>query len=284
MFGSCVLSRAQWAGCVLLFVFVFLPGALFAQAQKATVINDGALIYQDADFDAPVITTLKLGGVYSISTGKKGPFYKIRVKVGSVGWIADTDVKLGVIKITPEQVEKNPVEEKPRRPFFATRYRGPALEYLYYTEDTLGKERSESLLFYGMKFNGFDTIFDGEIYTDANVLFHFGAPDFYSEATGKSSEGFIVILNFLLQTVLPQGKSTLFFYGFGPTLKISHYSLDVPDGAETKNYIAEDINLGAVFNAGLAFRLGDVSLRTDARYYWEETQYYGLGLNLGWDF
>lgn len=285
MFGSCALSR----GFSILFVTLLFPLLSWAQAQQATVILDGALVYQDADFDAPVIQTLKRGGVYNISTGKKGPFYKIRLKPGTVGWISDTDVKLGVVKLAPPPPDKklfDKKEEKPakKKPFFATRYRGPVVDFVNYTEDTLGRERSEFLPFYGVKFNGFNTIISGEIYTEGNIMFHFGAPAYYSDVTKKSGDGFIFVSNFLLQTVSPMGKSQLFYYGFGPMFRYSHFTLEVPDGTKTLSYSADDMTLGAVFNLGLAFRFGGVSLRTDAKYYWERTKYYGLGLNLGWEF
>jgi hypothetical protein len=286
VFGSCVLNKAL--ALILLFLLA-MPTTVWAQAQQATVINEGSLVYQDADFDAPVIETLGAGRVFSISTTKKGPFFKIRLQRGRVGWIADSDVKPGVIKVETPEEKKEAAQAavappKKVKPFFATRYRGPVLEYLHYVEDTLGKERDADMIFYGLKFNGYNTIFDGEIYTDANILLHFGAPDFYSEATGKNSDGLIIIGNFLLQTTYPQGKSRIFFYGFGPMLKYTHYDLEVPDGVESTTYKADDLNLGAVFNLGYSFRVWDMSLHMDAKYYWEETSYYGLGLNLGWEY
>ncbi|WP_374028860.1 SH3 domain-containing protein [Bdellovibrio bacteriovorus] len=262
------------------------PVFVWAQAQQATVMLEGALVYQDADFDAPVISTLKRGGVYSVSTKKKGPFYKIRLKPGTTGWIADTDVKPGVIKLA--EPEKNqPSEEKKdkrRKPFFASRYRGLDIEMINFTEDTMGEERSASMIFYGVKFNGFNTMFTGDIYTDANIIFAPSAPSYYADETGKSADGFIFIADFLLQTVLPKGKSMLFYYGFGPMFKYSHFNLELPNGTKTISYSADDMSLGAVFDLGMAFRLGPVSLRTDAKYYWERSRYYGLGLNFGWEF
>lgn len=286
MYGLCALNR----GLAVLCFTLLLPLISWAQqAQQATVMTDGALVYQDSDFDAAVITTLKRGGVYSISTGKKGPFHKIRIKPGTVGWIADSDIKLGVVKLpSPEEEEKKAkkADEPPKRkkPFFAARFRGPTFEYINYTEDTLGEERSQYLLFYGMKFNGHNTLFDGEIYTDGNIIFHVGAPGYYSDYTKRSADGFIVMANFLLQTVLPQSKSHLFYYGFGPMFRYSHFTLDVPSGSKNLSYAADDMALGAIFDLGLAFRLGSLSLRTDAKYYWERTKYYGFGLNLGWEF
>ncbi|MEN0057628.1 MAG: SH3 domain-containing protein [Bdellovibrio sp.] len=264
----------------------FSSGRAEAQAQQGTILNEGALVYQEADFDAPVIETLKRGAVFHISTGKRGPFYKIRLKPGVLGWVADTDIKPGVHRIAPVP-KKNPKaeeKEKKRKPFFATRYRGPVIEYINYTEDTLGQERSTYLPFFGVKFNGYNTLFDGEIYTESNILVHVGAPSYYADVTKKSADGFIFLVDFLFQTVLPQSKTHLFYYGFGPLFKYSHLNIEVPQGTKTLAYAADDMTLGALFNIGLAFRLGDLSLRTDAKYYWERTRYYGFGLNLGWDF
>lgn len=285
MFGLCVLNR----GFAVLALLLLLPVMSWAQAQKGTVINEeGALVYQDADFDSPVIDTLKRGAVYNISKKKNGPFFKIRVKPGILGWVADTDIKPGVIKLTTPKKEKRTDEtaakEKRKRPFFATRYRGPTFEFINFTEDTLGAERSDNLVFYGFKFNGYNTLFDGEIYTDGNIIFNAGAPGYYSSYTKKSADGFIIMANFLLQTVLPQSKWHLLYYGFGPMFKYSHFVLEVPDGTRTLTYAADDMALGAIFDLGLAFRIGNMSLRTDAKYYWERSKYYGFGLNLGWEF
>lgn len=285
MYGSCVLNKLA----TLILGFFLLPSLVWAQAQKATVITDGALVYQEADFDAPVILTLKRGDVFSVSIGKKGPFYKIRIKPGTLGWVADTDVKPGVVKLTPlpedkRLFDKSGEKSPQKKPFFATRYRGPSFTYVNFTEDTLGQERSSFLPFFGAKFNGFNTVISGEIYTEGNIMFHFGAPSYYADVTKKTAQGFVVISDFLLQTVSVLGKSQLFFYGLGPMVKYSHFEIQVPNGTSTSNYSADDLNLGVVANVGLAFRLGDLSLRTDAKYFWERTKYYALGVNLGWEF
>lgn len=289
MFGLCALSKKL----LLVAVVLLLPGVAAAQsAQNATVVLEGALVYKDADFDSPVITTLKRGAVYRISKKTKGPFHKIRIKSGMIGWIADVDVKPGIVKMAPPpppppSQELTPLEGEgiPKtKPFYASRYRGPVLTMIDYAEVTFGKERSAPTLFYGLKFNGFNTMFSGEIYTDANLIFSSGAPEYYSKLTGRGSEGFIFIADFLLQTVLPQNKWLLFFYGFGPMFKYSHYKLEVPDGGTTTMYSADDMNLGAVFDLGWGARMGKASLRADVKYYWEKTKYWGYGFNFGWEF
>lgn len=285
MFGSCALSKKS-----LTFLFLLLfPLGTWAQAVKATVINDGALVYREADFDAPVITSLKVGGVFSISKGKKGPFHKIRLKPGTLGWIADTDVKAGVFKVTsvPQEKAESEVEQKEnirkQKPYFASRYRGPVLEMINFTEDTLGRELNAPTLFYGMKFSGFNTAISGDIYAESNVLVHFGAPSYYSDYTKKSADGFVVLGNVLLQTVMPKGKNLLYFYGFGPVVKYSHFTLMVPNNNES-TYSADDLTLGAVINLGIGARVWDMSLRSDLKYYWETTKYLSLGVSLGWNF
>lgn len=261
-----------------------------AQSQQGTIINEGSLVYQNDDFDAPVIGTLKRGAVYTISAGKKGPFYKIRLKPGTVGWIADTDVKVGVHKVTtPTKKKLKPLAdaEKPEskvKPFYATRYRGISYDSIYYTEETVGGKQAEYVPFFGVKFYGYDTLFEGEIYTESNILFSPSAPKYYEEMTGRSTGGFIFLANFLFQTVTPRGKNAMTHYGFGPMLKYSQFNLEVPDGSRTLNYSAVDMTVGAVFNFGLGFRLHRVGLRLDATYYWEKTQYYGFGANIGLDF
>ena len=283
MYGLCVLNRFTLWICVFFFSTV-----VWAQSQQGTVIEE-TQIYQDADFDAPVIAVVKPGGVYSISTKKKGPFYKIKIKQGMIGWIADSDIHVGVIKNSASAQKKKIEEERERerdtrRPFFATRYWGPAFEYMNYTEDTMGKERTAGLLFYGLKWSGYNTLIGGEIYTDSNLLIYSGAPSYYKDVTGQSAGGFIVNANFLFQTINPITPSALYFYGFGPALRYSHFDLHLPNGATTIGYSADDMALGAVFDFGLAFRLSRVSLRADAKYYWEKNKYFAGGASLGFEF
>ena len=272
-------------------ILMLIPFVSFAQAQKGTIVGEDAQVYRDPDFDAPVIATLKPGQVFAISKGKKGPFYKIRLKRGTVGWIADSDIRAGVLKVTEttqaeaqEEKEKKEAEES-LNPFFASRYWGPVVEYLNYTEDTMGQERSAGVMFYGLKWSGFNTLFSGEVYTDANLLFSSGAPSYYKDATGQSAGGYIINANFLLQTVTPVGTSALWYYGFGPMLRYSHFDLHLYDGTQVNAYSADDMALGVVFDVGAAYRISrKFSVRTDAKYYWEKNRYFGIGLGVGYDF
>ncbi len=279
MFGSYVFNK------ILLFLAVMLVVSVAqAQSQQGTIINQDVLVYRDADFDAPVIAKLKVGSIYNISTSKSGPFYKIRIKPGVLGWIADTDIKPGRFKLKSPPPKKNKVERKRQKPFFATRYRGGSIHFINYTEDTLGEERSAFTNFYGFNVSGYNTIFDGEIHAEGNLLFATSPPSYYEDFTGRSASGFVVIANFLMQTVLPQTRDTIFFYGFGPLFKYSHFVLEVPTSGGASTYSADDMTIGAVFNLGWGVRLKRWTLRLDADYFWERSKYYGFGLSLGKDF
>lgn len=291
MFGLCALSKITQSrvlrGCaILLFSVCLLPTVVLAQAQKGTVVADEAQIYKDPDFDAPVMAVLKQGQVFAISKGKKGPFYKIRLKPGVTGWISDAEIRPGVIKAEDlqdahQEEEAEDSARKGRKPFFATRYRGLSLDFIDYAEDTMGARRNAQTMFYGLKFNGYNTLFSGDMYTESNILFHSGAPSYYQDSTGNEGSGYIVILDFLFQTVLPRSKDLIFFYGFGPMFKYSHFDLKLT-GADA--FSADDMTLGVLFSVGAAYRIQRVSIRPDIKYYWEKEGYLGYSINVGLDF
>lgn len=286
---------------LFLILFFFSFGA-FAQSQKARVINDGALVYKDADFDAEVLTQLKAGQVYDISLKTKGPFYKIRLKPGLLGWIADTDVRVGgkapAKGAAPQAGKKAPpkapdnkeekesfLEKKRVRSFYGSRYRGPMVSYLTYNENTMGELRSENLPFYGFKVQGPNTMFSGDFRTDAEFLFHFGAPSYYEKATGYSSSGWIFLTDFVFETAYPQSKWHMLTFGFGPMFKYSHYQVSLLQNGKQISYSLDDMNLGVVFDGGLAFRIADTyALRFNIKYYWEKTKYWGGSLTFGFPF
>lgn len=281
-------------------ILFFVGWGASAQSQKAVVLNEGALVYKEADFDAPVLTRFKAGQVYEISLKTKGPFYKVRVKPGVVGWIADTDVRpknaakvqndKGVTVKKPDKKEENdsfPEKKKPQKSFYSSRYRGPMLAYLSYTENTMGDLRTQTLPFYGVKIAGPNTMFDGDLRTDAEFLFHSGAPAYYQTSTGFPASGWTFLTDFIFETASPQSKWHMLTFGFGPMFKYSHYevSLNALQNAKQATYSLDDMVFGAVFDVGLAFRIADTyALRFNVKYYWEKTKYWGGSLTFGFPF
>lgn len=276
-------------------ILFFAGFGAFAQSQKAKVINEGAMVYKDADFDAEVLTQLKAGGIYDISLKTKGPFYKIRLKPGVTGWIADTDIRVGKgtaknaskkDKNAEKKEEKNNfLEKKRQRSFYASRYRGPVLSYLTYNENTMGQLRTQNMPFYGFKVEGPNTMFTGDFRTDAEFLFHFGAPNYYEKATGFPASGWIFLTDFIFETAYPQSKWHMLTFGFGPMFKYSHYQVTLLENNKQISYSLDDMDVGAVFDGGLAFRIADTyALRFNVKYYWEKTKYWAGSLTFGFPF
>lgn len=293
----------KYVAATFILFWTFLCGSAFAQSQNAIVVNSGAIVYKDPDFDAEVLTELKAGKIYPVSLKTKGPFYKIRVRPGVLGWIADTDVRLGkgqgknaasLEKKTTKGASANKADKKsepkvvtpskPLKPFYASRYRGPVLSYLTYNEDTMGALRSQNLPFYGFKVAGPNTMFSGDMRTDAEFLFHFGAPNYYEKYTGQSAGGWVFLTNFIFETALPQSKWHMLTFGFGPMFKYSHYEVGLTENSKVVNYSLDDMALGVVLDGGLAFRIGSYALRFNAKYYWEKTKYWGFGATFGFPF
>jgi hypothetical protein len=273
----------------LLFMIMFFVGfGVHAQSQKAIVINEGALVYKAGDFDAPVLTRLKAGQIYDISLKTNGPFYKIRIKPGVLGWIADTDVRVGKGtkgKTNLKKDAKKPDKKKRIRSFYGSRYRGPVFSYLTYNENTMGDLRSQNMPFYGVKVAGPNTMFSGDFRTDAEFLFHVGAPGYYEKGTGYPASGWVFLTDFIFETALPQSKWHMLTFGFGPMFKYSHYEVTLLQNAKQVSYSLDDMTLGAVFDLGLSFRIVDTyALRFNLKYYWEKTKYWGGGLTFGFPF
>ncbi len=257
----------------------------------------GALIYKDADFDASIIAKLKRGDVIDASPKKKGYFYRVRVKPGVIGYISDVDVKLTSAKRIKDEkksaqkksaAKKDPSAEAepPRKPFLNRRYRGFVLEMMSYTENTMGSTRTAQVPFYGIKWTGNDTVFSGEIYTDASIMVALTAPKYYQDATGNPASGWIVNMNFLFLNAQMQGRSHMTYFGFGPMFKYSHINASLTNSTTGKvsDYSLDDMSAGVVFGLGIGFDLGRYALRSDVKYYLEAKQYASFGLSLQMDF
>lgn len=252
--------------------------------QKAKVVNHGALVYKSPSFDSKVLARLPENKVFLISSKLfSGAFYKIKVRDGLLGYIADTDVSVGAkASRNSKKSEKNLDDSEPpkrEKAFEFQKFRGFEFARINYREDTMGLKPTQGMNFFGFKLSGPNVAMEGS-YTDANFLFAFQAPGYYEQATGNAANGFVMIIDSVFETALPQGKNTLLYYGFGPFLKYSKLDVALTVNGKNEAYELVDMGLGAVFNLGLAQRIGSVAVRTELQYYWEKMQYMGLGISL----
>lgn len=298
MYGACAgpwlakQTKLFLAGVIVCLIpFASIAQNPLAQNPKirmGRVVSDGAMVYRAADFDAPVLTQLRGGQVYPISSKTVGAFYKIKVKDGVYGYVSDTDVKPLMSpsekkKRDAEKAEKKAErekgkdEKKKRKAFEWERDRGLFVDYINYREDTMGLKPTEGMIFLGVKFSGPDTLMEG-LSIDSNILISPTAPKYYEQATGHSASGMILIFDFLFQTVMPVDNNRLVFYGFGPMLKYSKINATIKVNGKSEAYDLTDVNVGAVFNVGVSQRVGSLVLRGEIQYFWEKMQYLGYGL------
>lgn len=271
-------------GLIFLSLFTTMPAFAKAVSKIITVKVESAYIYQEANFDAPIIADAKLGDQF-IAVSKLTPFLKIKLKSGGYGYISDVDVQFGKVKLAEKKKQKLiAAPKKKRKPFADSRYRGPVVQYTQFTENTMGKERLDNLLFFGAKFSGYNTLIEGDVFVDSNILFFSGAPKYYNDVTGQSARGWVFMGDILFETALPQSRWHYVYYGFGPVFKFSHFEVALKNGNIVTSYSMDDMSLGAALNAGIAFRMNRYALRSDVKYIWEKTKYLAFGLSFQFDF
>jgi hypothetical protein len=286
------------------FLCLFLFVSTVAFAEPATVVTEGAIVYDKPDFDAEQLYHLSSGEKIEVSQRAFGPFHRLRTQSGKIGFIADNDYLIGKPakksntnngKLTPlpetsgklsdpepvqasSQKAEKKSEKAKKLPFTRTRYRGASLSYMGYREQTMGGQPLSSSVFYGFKMYGPNLVVDGDMVTEVNIDVLPSAPVFYQEGTGNSATGWIFHTDLLFDSVFPQGKDVMTFFGFGPMFKYDHYNVSL--GTKKTAYDIEDMIFGAVFELGVGLRIGSAALRAEFKYDWEKTQYWGLGTSL----
>lgn len=255
------------------------------KTQLGKVIHSGALVYKNSDFDASVIAKLAAGKTYLISNQIIGAFYKIKIKDGVYGYIADTDIR----PVTAESEKKlkningkknkaSVLKSKKQKAFEFQKYRGLQISQIAFKEDTMSVDPKENLTFFGFRVSGPDVLVEGS-YVDSTIQLHLGAPQYYEKATKKSADGLILLMDFKWQTVFPQGKNTMLYFGFGPMLKYSQFRTALNVSGKEEAYDLVDMSVGAALDLGLTQRFEQFALRGEILYYWEKTQYSGLAVS-----
>jgi hypothetical protein len=282
--------------------------AAWAGPAKGRVRSDGAVIYKGASFDSDVLTNLPAGNVYYISNRLfNGAFYRIMVKKNVFGYVPDYQMdplsgSASSVAVSPSKratknsAKKNSTKEKsessepvrrepPQLPLTVTRFGGLEYAMIDFKEHTMGGNYHANTSFYGFKFSGSNLLIEGPFTMDINLLFSFGAPDYYADATKNSADGFIMLSDVMIQYNDALTRRAMFYFGFGPLLRYSKFNLALGSGAATKAYLAQDMNLGIDFNAGIAAQLARRwVVRGELRYYWEKSMYPGYAAAVQYSF
>lgn len=257
---------------------------------RGQILTDEALVYKDSDFDSPVIGRFKKGSQLNISKRIFGAFHQVQIGKGRVGYVTDVDVRplseinqaqkilkkaQGPFAQQNQKARREEILEK--RPFDSTNYKGFEMAMIRFRENTMGLRPSDNRLFFGFTASGPQIVVDG-LSTDFNVLFSPGAPKYYEQATGNSTDGFILITDFKFQTITPRSKDIITYFGFGPMFRYSRFGVTFNNSSTGKDesYSLEDMAIGAVFDLGLGMRFGRFAAKVEAQYYWEKLQYWGF--------
>lgn len=268
-----------------------------APALTGVVIVEEAQVYVDADLDSEVIGVVPGGTKLALSKGTRGEyakFRKTRIK-GKIGWISSLDVKTETeIKKLKAKVkakskgkprsskgpfaneEKNPERDEAGGDLFVfTRSVGLAVGIAEYKESINGGDYSASLLTYGLKLTGTDVLLGGAL-MDVNILFHYGAPEYYDRLSITKPTGFISWMDFNLLLPVMMREDSLIGIGLGPLLVLSNMSAS--DSNQTYSMWALNAGVTAEVTAGVRF--GEVALRLDGKYWFERQSYRQLQLAL----
>ena len=163
--------------CIFFLSLILLLGSPAIAVQKGIVNVPEADVYQDENFDSEVIDNLKSGETYQVSDKVYGQFYKIKLKSGKIGYIADYELKIngkefqdepfkeGLEEIKPP-LKKSPLRKKSKakaqadpqfdedsedESFFKEHFSGVTLQLINLHEETMGSVQVDNLYAIGFK-------------------------------------------------------------------------------------------------------------------------------------
>lgn len=268
--------------CVLILILVS-PAA--KAVQKAKIFSDIVEIYQDADFDSDVIDEVRLGETYFISDKTYGPFYRIKLKSGKIGYIVDYEVEIeGKGRVKPKDLDaimlenekkiaatsiedfKDPDQDEEEAELFGVPRSGPTLQLINFRENTLGADQVDDLLAVGYK-----SVSD----KSWSVLGTFKAPKYYADKTSGSASGFKIWADVGFSSPIVMIGASEIRYAATLFTQVSAITVNTP----TRKYDLQDVTLGLALEAGWMFKIRNSAIDLAIKYYFDKTSYAGFGLS-----
>jgi len=271
-------------------VCIFFFQIAYAQ-KKAKVLSPNTDVYQEADFDAEVIRSVDPNEVFVVSSKPYGPFYKVKFKDGSIGYIPDTELDIeGIGPFQPkpyiEDVEAQKLKNKSRESKKSTYnsydedteksdlvYKGASLQMINYHEETMSGVQVADLAAFGFKYQPMSSEFDSALAYEFFVVPN--APEYYAKKTGGTASGSIFWGTVQISNIAGINSKTSIHYGAGPFLKYSYFAVD----ANRKKYALQDMTMGLDFGAGVMLHSRYVTLDFSLRYFWDKKSYGGFGVS-----
>lgn len=282
--------------CMVRLVFIFLIGfgVSWAQAaQKAKIVSPEVEVYAESSFDADVLEVVNGGETYLISDKVYGPFYKIKLKSGRIGYIPDTEVEipgkprlnngetsddpfLQDVDITSKtkknnkksDSKKNMDAESDETDEDGFNYRGFTVQLINLHEDTLGGVQIDDVTALGYK-----TLSD-EISWE--LMGAFKTPKYYSDKLNASVKAYNIWGDFGVTRDVPLRSNISARYGGA---LFSHFSW-VNVETNTKKYDMQDLTVGLLLEGGFFVVFKKVTLDFSVKYFFDRNSYGGLGASI----
>lgn len=276
MFGRYVLAS-------ILFLFSVSSYA----AKRAVVIVDGAMVYKKGDFGSPVLGYLRKGKKVKVSNKTYGPFYRVKLRQGIVGYISDVDVK--VFGKSSVASRKNKRRSRARRkayrgrPVIAGKKFGLGFSSVNYVDrfpvDGAEKVLSSSTSMLTAKYSKPFDYLDGAMISDITVGMTLGTPALYNDFSVNPASGFVVVGDYsLLMPVrsMTNRKSSI-YWGAGLGFSYSNVKISTYISSVLADVPAEDFRIGGSLTAGYAYRINRKYIfKFEPKFYLEKERYYGL--------
>ncbi len=255
-------------------------------AQKAKIADNQAEVYELADFDSDVIGEVFEGESYFISNEPLGPFYKIKLKNGKIGFIVDYALEIeGKGRLQPQDLDNLSLEEERKRlkkaredgrlteeemeeeeSIFGKTYAGPTLQLINYHENTLGSDQVADLIAIGYKSSSQITW---------SVLGSFTAPKYYAAITGGSAKGVNIWADVGYSSLVASLQPVEFRFGGSFFAHGSFIQLDTP----ARKYQLDDVTVGIALEGTARFKIKRSALEFAIKYYFDRSSYAGFGLS-----
>ncbi len=267
---------------IFVLLFIVLSSSVFA-AQKAKIVGEDFEVYAEADFDSDQIDEVHEGEVYMVSDKNYGPFYRIKLKSGKVGYVVDYALNIqGKGQVKPKDLdelemielkkdsggsteEDAAAEEAQEDAALLGRNRGgPALQFINYREDTMGAERVSDLIALGYKSVG---LFSWSVVGTWQV------PKNYNELPGYKAEGFLLWGDVGFSNTVGQFTNAEIRVGGAVMSRVSLIKVTTP----TRNYDLQDMTLGADVELAVTFKNKKWSPDLFLKYYFDKSRYAAVG-------
>jgi hypothetical protein len=260
--------------------------------QVGIIQSGGTSVYPKLSFDSDPVAYLNEGDKVKISRKKYkgldgfGLFYKVILSNGKSGFISDVEVipQFTKTKFTKKEKENPDFEEAvkdpapPKEPLLFTRYLAVNMAMINYKEEFVGQDLSASTPMYGLKLTGPGYLFE-EVPLDIDILVAPTPPSYYDEKLATApSTGFLLFTSMSLKFPFLDFDDSQVYYSLGIMGNYSKFNIRIGN-SQLDN---QELKIGLVGGLGAALRFARrYFIQSDARYYYEKTNYLGYSFSFG---